>query len=200
MNTSHGHHIPGTIHVEAEVGVACGGPGACLECGKEQATAMAAISSANQLQVINEVRVKEVSVVTNPANPNAVILNNPMQSRHIPIPEMRDNPRTGVDTRKFDRRAVERYPDEAVQLVKNYLNHRLAEDDFTYRTEEVYVVWFSKTLRNWKGLVATSRPDGKYFEVTYNSEKGETYIDAYMKTDNYVVSHQTEDMKTNANS
>jgi len=52
---------------------------------------------------------------------------------------------------------------------------------------EVYCVWFSKTLKNWKGLFATTRPDNIYIEITHNGEKGETYIDAYRKIDNVCV-------------
>lgn len=33
------------------------------------------------------------------------------------------------------------------------------------------VVWFSKTLQNWKALVSTNVSDGMYYEVTYNGDK-----------------------------
>ncbi len=51
----------------------------------------------------------------------------------------------------------------------------------------VYVVWWSKTLQNWKALVSTTLPDGMYYEVTHNGDAGETYLDAYKKFDNVVV-------------
>lgn len=51
----------------------------------------------------------------------------------------------------------------------------------------VYVVWFSKTLQNWKALVSTDVKDDMYYEVTYNGDKGETYIDAYKKVKNLVI-------------
>lgn len=54
--------------------------------------------------------------------------------------------------------------------------------------DEVFVVWFSKTLQNWKALVATVREDDAYFECTYNGDKKEMYLDAYTKTDNQVIS------------
>jgi hypothetical protein len=50
--------------------------------------------------------------------------------------------------------------------------------------EDTYVVWFSKVLQNWKALVSTTVPDGMYYEVTHNGDKGETYLDAYKKFDN----------------
>lgn len=51
----------------------------------------------------------------------------------------------------------------------------------------VYVVWFSKTLQNWKALVSTDVKDDMYYEVTYNGDRNETYLDAYHKVTNLVV-------------
>lgn len=52
---------------------------------------------------------------------------------------------------------------------------------------EVYVVWFVKVLQHWKALVSTDRPDGKYYELTYNGDKRETYVDEYVKMKNTVI-------------
>ena len=51
---------------------------------------------------------------------------------------------------------------------------------------DMYVVWFCKTLQNWKALVSTSKINsssecGNYIEVTHNGDKGETYCDVYKK-------------------
>ena len=51
---------------------------------------------------------------------------------------------------------------------------------------DMYVVWFSKTLQNWKALVSGVYIK-KYIEVTYNGDKQETYIDVYNKTYNACV-------------
>jgi hypothetical protein len=51
----------------------------------------------------------------------------------------------------------------------------------------VYIVWFCKTLQNWKALVSTTLPDGKYYEVTFNGDKNEMYLDVYVKTDNLIA-------------
>jgi hypothetical protein len=56
-----------------------------------------------------------------------------------------------------------------------------------YTVNDVYVVWFCKTLKNWKALVSTTIPDQMYYEVTYNGEVGETYLDAYKKIANVRV-------------
>jgi hypothetical protein len=53
--------------------------------------------------------------------------------------------------------------------------------------EDVYVVWFCKTLGNWKALVSTNVRDDTYYEVTHNGAKNETYIDTYVKQGNEKV-------------
>jgi len=52
---------------------------------------------------------------------------------------------------------------------------------------DVYVVWFCFILGGWKALCSTTRPDGRYYEVTYNKNKGEAYVDTYRKTHNIAV-------------
>ena len=53
--------------------------------------------------------------------------------------------------------------------------------------KDVFIVWFSKTLQNWKALVSTTVSDGMYYEITHNGDKGETYLDAYKKWDNQCI-------------
>jgi hypothetical protein len=50
--------------------------------------------------------------------------------------------------------------------------------------EFFYVVWFAKTLGNWKALVSTDVFDNVYWEVTHNGAKNETYVDTYFKHNN----------------
>lgn len=50
--------------------------------------------------------------------------------------------------------------------------------------EDVYVVWYCKTLQNWKSLLSTILPDGMYYEITVNGDKNEVYLDAYKKFEN----------------
>lgn len=54
-------------------------------------------------------------------------------------------------------------------------------------TNDIYVVWFCKALQNWKALVSTNVKDNAYYEVTHNGNKGETYIDQYIKSESHVV-------------
>lgn len=53
--------------------------------------------------------------------------------------------------------------------------------------DDFYVVWFCKTLQNWKVLVSTDIEDDIYYEVTHNGVKDETYVDTYVKIDNVVI-------------
>lgn len=74
---------------------------------------------------------------------------------------------------------------KAKKIVVDYFNENVEKTDNKQITEdEVFIVWFSKTLQNWKALVSTTISDGMYYEVTYNGDKKETYLDAYKKWDN----------------
>lgn len=78
--------------------------------------------------------------------------------------------------------------DYAKELIVEYFNHRAdVTDHKTITKEDVYVVWFCKTLQNWKALLSTTISDGMYYEVTYNGDKKEAYIDAYKKWENVCV-------------
>lgn len=82
------------------------------------------------------------------------------------------------------------FQDKARKIVYEYVMDHLDKSDERHKTfseDEVYVVWFSKTLQNWKALVSTTLPDGMYYEVTYNGDKRETYVDVYKKFQNYRV-------------
>lgn len=76
---------------------------------------------------------------------------------------------------------------KARRLVSGYVHEHLDASSAPPTIVDIYVVWFSKTLENWKALIGTSLPDGMYYEVTYNGAKGETYLDAYKKIDHVVI-------------
>jgi len=84
---------------------------------------------------------------------------------------------------------------KAKRLVFSYVKERLEKTDrhVSFDEDNVYIVWFAKTLQNWKALVSTTLPDGMYYEVTYNGNQREAYIDAYKKFDNVAVPDDTEE-------
>lgn len=78
--------------------------------------------------------------------------------------------------------------DKAKGLVVDYHNSRVDKTGNTKITkDDVYIVWFCKTLQNWKALASTTISDGMYYEITYNGNEKETYIDAYKKWENVRV-------------
>lgn len=72
---------------------------------------------------------------------------------------------------------------EILKLVRAYVDDNLDPLEKWY-DYEVYVVWYCYILGNRKWLVSTTIPDDMYYEVTYNQEKGEVYLDAYKKEEN----------------
>ena len=75
---------------------------------------------------------------------------------------------------------------KACQIVSNYV---VEHNDKTDKVPvfQVYIVWQCKTLQNWKFLISTDIPDGMYYEVTYNGDKDEWYLDAYKKFENRCI-------------
>lgn len=53
--------------------------------------------------------------------------------------------------------------------------------DPVIKFDDIYVVSFTYILSDWKAMVSSSRPDGKYYEVTYDYETDVTYVDTYVK-------------------
>lgn len=79
----------------------------------------------------------------------------------------------------------------AKQTVLDYVQAHLdVTDDVKASIDDIYVVWFCKTLQNWKALISTTLPDGMYYEVTYNGDKKEIYLDAYKKFENKCIKVQ----------
>ena len=73
-------------------------------------------------------------------------------------------------------------------IVVDYYNKRADATDNKHITEDdVFIVWSCKTLQNNKALVSTTVCDGMYYELTYNGDKDEVYVDAYKKWENIAV-------------
>jgi len=79
-----------------------------------------------------------------------------------------------------------------IELVKksvaSYVNQHLDKtDNIEFDENNVYIVWYCKTLQNWKALASTTLPDGMYYECTLNGDKNEMYFDAYKKFENRTI-------------
>lgn len=76
--------------------------------------------------------------------------------------------------------------EQALNIVSKYIEEHLDKTD-NVTGFEVYMVWKCKALQNWKYLISSNLFDGMYYELTYNGDKKEWYLDAYKKFENRVV-------------
>ena len=68
----------------------------------------------------------------------------------------------------------------AIKRFYKQMNYEITDDD-------IFIVWQCKTLQNWKAMASTYISDGRYFEITYNGDKNELYLDAYRKEHNECI-------------
>ena len=74
------------------------------------------------------------------------------------------------------------------KTIVDYFNNRVEITDNMKITENnVFIVWSCKTLQNNKALVSTNISDGMYYELTYNGDKKELYLDAYKIWENKCI-------------
>ena len=75
------------------------------------------------------------------------------------------------------------------KTVADYANQHMDKTDGKQITEDdVFIVWMCKTLQNSKAMASTTLFDGMYYELTYNGNKQELYLDAYKKCENKCIS------------
>lgn len=77
--------------------------------------------------------------------------------------------------------------EKALSIVKDYILEHIDKTD-TIPPFEVFTVWKAKVLQNWKYLISSTLSDGMYYEMTYNGDKKEWYLDAYKKFENRCIS------------
>lgn len=93
-------------------------------------------------------------------------------------------PIQGVPFSSPDELNPDQYINKAKAIVIAHVEENFPDvDDYT-----VYIIWFAKVLQNWKAILSTSIPDGRIYEVTYNGDKLEAYLDSYPKELNKVIS------------
>lgn len=80
---------------------------------------------------------------------------------------------------------IERMREEVLKWVRQHID---ITDNVNITINDIYVVQSVKALQNWKALISTTLPDGMYYELTYNGDKDELYLDAYKKFDNVKIS------------
>lgn len=77
-----------------------------------------------------------------------------------------------------------------------YVSSQARMQDVKLVYESLNIVWFCKTLQNHKALIMSTNEqfDHTYWEVTYNGDKDEYYVDKYVKKSSTVI--QGEDIET----
>ena len=79
-------------------------------------------------------------------------------------------------------------PEGMLDVFVDWFNDRIADYDVApLEKEDAYVVWFCYTVGNAKALVSTTRPDHMYYEITYNLNKDEVYVDQYTKVSHWTI-------------
>ena len=80
-----------------------------------------------------------------------------------------------------------------IKTIVDYFNNRVEiTDDMKITEDNVFIVWSCKTLQNNKAMVSTTISDGMYYELTYNGDKKELYLDAYKKWENKCISIESK--------
>ena len=74
--------------------------------------------------------------------------------------------------------------EKAKEIVMSYYN---SSNEKAITIDDVAIVWFCKTLQNYKALVITFTPDNIYYELTYDGNQERWYLDVYGKRANIVI-------------
>lgn len=74
----------------------------------------------------------------------------------------------------------------ALDLVNGYIEEHLDKSE-PVPEYGVFTVWKCKALQNWKFLISSTLHDGMYYEMTYNGDAREWYLDAYKKFENRCI-------------
>lgn len=80
------------------------------------------------------------------------------------------------------------YPERARGVIKNHLELEGRPLD----QKDIFVVWFCYILGGWKALLSTIVEDNRYYEVTHNVAKNQTYVDTYVKESNVMFGDDSE--------
>ena len=75
---------------------------------------------------------------------------------------------------------------KALDIVYRYISEHFDKTDKPLEYE-AFIVWKAKVLQNCKYLISTDIHDGMYYELTYNGDKHEWYLDAYKKFENRCI-------------
>ena len=81
--------------------------------------------------------------------------------------------------------------EKAKQILLSIINND-KKHPYGIQKFQMFLVWSCKVLQNYKCLIFTSLPNSPYYELTYNGDKDEWYVDIYDKSENAVVNEYTK--------
>lgn len=89
----------------------------------------------------------------------------------------------------------DKFSEFAKQMILEYVLTNLSteEPEVSLTLDDIYIVWMCKTLQNNKALLSTTVSDGMYYELTYDGDKKQAYLDAYKKLENQVITLESEE-------
>lgn len=73
------------------------------------------------------------------------------------------------------------FDEEAVSIVRNYMSEKFNITNF-----RTFIVWKCKTIQNRKYIIGTDY-ENDLFELTFNGDKNEYYLDVYYKADKKII-------------
>lgn len=73
------------------------------------------------------------------------------------------------------------FDEEAVSIVRNYMSEKYHITSF-----RIFIVWKCKTIQNRKYIIGTNYTND-FFELTFNGDKNEYYLDVYNKVDKKII-------------
>jgi len=76
-----------------------------------------------------------------------------------------------------------------VDFFNDFRNDGVAE----MTLDDVYILFYTKLLNSWKALVTTTVGDEIYYQITYNGETEETYLDVFTKAYNFCITKESAD-------
>lgn len=77
------------------------------------------------------------------------------------------------------------FVEKATDAIKKFASEKYNE---WYDDTDIAVVWQCKMLKNIKAIMIDDGENRRMYEVTYNGEKDELYVDVYEKTGNICIS------------
>lgn len=82
--------------------------------------------------------------------------------------------------------------EKARQIVISYIQKWIEEGNhqILIQHDDIWIVWYVRSLQNWKCILGSSLPDGVTYEVTYDGDKAEYYLDVHKKIESVVYKEE----------